>query len=224
MNKFLFLFVTVFFSTQLFAQENNIDTTLLINKHHFRFQISTRSNDIRILSIFRNDSIIKTDTLFAAELLNLHFPDFNKDNYSDIKLAYLGNNLMYHLYLFDKTTNSFEFIDGFESFPEAKQLMSNSKYYYSYKRAGCADMNWISDLFYIENYKAIHIGHIYGQGCNLELNENPHVINVYKITDNKQENGKLLEQVPYLKNIPSFEDKWKFIEKYWNKNYEKFHR
>ena len=81
-------------------------------------------------------------------------------------------------------------------------------------------MNWVSDLFYIENFKTIHIAHIYGNGC--ETKEDPLKIEIYKVYNNKEENKKLFKTLPYLKNIPSFGDKWDFIEKYWNANYNKF--
>lgn len=83
-------------------------------------------------------------------------------------------------------------------------------------------MNWVSDFFKIQNFKIIQLGHIDGQGCDFEVKKNPQVINIYKVIDNKEENGKLVEKLPYLKFIPKFEDKWDFIEKYWNKNYKQF--
>lgn len=83
-------------------------------------------------------------------------------------------------------------------------------------------MNWVSDLFKIENFKAIQLGHIRGQGCDFEVKENPQVIEIYKVSDNNEEKSKLLKKLPYLKFIPDFGDKWNFIEEYWNRNYKKF--
>jgi hypothetical protein len=134
----------------------------------------------------------------------------------------MGNNFTYYLYLFDKVNNVFKYVEGFERFPASQQLKTNPKYYFSYHRAGCADLNWVSDLFYIQNFKTIHIGHIYGKGCDADLKEEPQVIEVYKISDNNSDNEKLFEKLPYQRNVPEFGDKWDFIKRYWQKNYSKF--
>jgi len=222
MNKYLLILFAIFGATNLFGQGRDSDTTFVINMQTFRFQTKEVNADQVMLTIFRKSEIIEMDTLDADGLSNLKFPDFDNDGNKDIMLTYLGNNFTYYLYLFDKSNNEFKFVDGFDRFPEAMRLKTNPKYYYSYHRAGCADMNWVSDLFYIDKFKSMHIGHIYGQGCDFEIKENPQVIEIYKITDDKGENKKLIEELPYLKNIPDFGDKWDYIEKYWNANYGKF--
>src|SRR5690606_29469798 len=112
-------------------------------------------------------------------------------------------------------------VNGFDRFPESQQLETNPKYYFSYHRAGCADMNWVSDLFFIKNYKTIHIGQIYGKGCDANIKEEPQIIEIYRIIDNADDKEKLIEKLPYLENIPDFSDKWDFIKKYWENNYLK---
>jgi hypothetical protein len=222
MNKYLLILLTVFSAPNLFAQNHNSDTSFIINKQTFRFLTKDLNADQVTLTIFSNSEIIKTDTLNSGGLSDLKFTDFDNDGNKDIMLTYRGNNFTYNLYLFDKASNVFKFVEGFYRFPEAIQLKKNPKYYYSYHRAGCADMDWVSDLFYIDNFKTIHIGHIYGQGCDFEVKENPQVIEISKINDNKEENGKVVEKLPYLKNIPEFGYKWDYIKKYWNTNYGKF--
>ena len=224
MNKYLLILLAIFGATNLFGQDHNFDTSFVINKQTFRFLTKDVNDDQVTLTISRNSKIIKTDTLDAGGLSDLQFPDFDNDKNKDIMLTYMGNNFTYYIYLFDKTHNEFKFVEGFDRFPEAMQLKTNLKYYYSYHRAGCADMNWVSDLFYIDNFRSIHIGHIYGQGCDFEVKDNPQVIEIFKIIDNKEENRKLIGKLPYLKNIPDFGDKWDFIKKYWTENYGKFNR
>ena len=162
------------------------------------------------------------DTIERGGLAYIKYPDFNKDGNADILIDYYGNNSTYSLYIFDPETNKFREIENYSNFPDAIQLKTNSKYYYSYHRAGCADMNWVSDFFKIQKFKIIQLGHIDGRGCDFEVKKNLQVIKIYKVTDNKEENGKLVENLPYLKFIPEFGDKWDFIEKYWNKNYKQF--
>lgn len=203
-------------------QRHYFDTTFVVNKKTFKFVINDINEDEATLTFIRNSKNIKTDTLQSVGLGGFEFTDFNKDGNPDILFTYIGNNSSYDIYLFDNKTDEFKNLDGFDRFPEAIQLKVNPKYYYSYHRAGCADMNWVSDLFYIDNFKTIQIGHIYGQGCDFEVKENPQIIEIYKVLRNDEENKKLIKNLPYIKNIPKFGDKWKFIEKYWNNNYEKF--
>jgi hypothetical protein len=221
MKSILLLFFGI---TNLFAQSHDSDTTIVIKKNKFTI-IRKEINPEKVqLIIKRNSKTITVENLDADGLAGLSYPDFNKDGDKDIMLTYMGNNFTYYLYLFDNKSNTFKKVEGFERFPEAIQLKSNPKFYYSYHRAGCADLNWISDLFYIDNFKSILIGHLYAQGCNFEVQENPQYIEVFKILNNKQENRKLIDKLPYLKNVPKFDYKWEFIKKYWNLNYAKFNK
>lgn len=220
MKKYLFS-LSLFFSTTLFGQEHNSDTSFVINKQIFNIQTRKISSDQVTLTIFRNTKIIMVDTLDAGGLSNLKFPDFDKDGNKDIMLTYMGNNFTYELYLFDKIRNAFRFVKGFDRFPASQQIKTNSRYYFSYHRAGCADMNWVSDLFFIDNFKTVHIGQMYGKGCDADIKKEPQVIEIYKIIDDTQDKEKLIAKLPYLQNIPEFRDKWDFIKKYWEKNYLK---
>jgi hypothetical protein len=203
-------------------QRHYLDTTLTVNHKSYRLFIQDINEDEITLTFFRDNKMLKVDTLLSGGLGNIEFIDLDNDNNKDILISYIGNNAVYDLYMFDKLNNEFKFLYGFNRFPEAIQLTTNKKYYFSYRRAGCADMNWVSDLFYIDDFKTIHIGHIYGQGCDYEVKENPQVIEIYKVTDNDLSKKIIAEKLPYKKNIPDFGDKWTFIEKYWNKNYKKY--
>lgn len=203
-------------------QRHHFDSTFVINKQTFRVIINEINEDEITLTFFRNTAKIKVDTIQSGGLGGFECIDFDKDNNIDILLTYIGNNSSYSLYLFDKSENQYKLLEGYDRFSEAIQLKANPKYYYSYQRAGCADLNWVSDLFYIDNFRTIHIGHIYGQGCNFEVKENPQIIEIYKVLENNEKNKQEIEKLPYLKNISEFKDKWNFIEKYWNRNYGKF--
>jgi hypothetical protein len=139
MKKYLFPLL-LFYSTTLFGQEYNSDTSFIINKQTFKIQTREIDSDQVALRIYRNTKLIKVDTLDAGGLSNLKFPDFDKDGNKDIMLTHMGNNFTYDLYLFDKTANVFRFVKGLDRFPESQQLKTNPKYYFSYHRAGCADM------------------------------------------------------------------------------------
>ncbi|HEX7845434.1 MAG TPA: hypothetical protein VF476_06485 [Chitinophagaceae bacterium] len=220
MKKYLFL-LFLLYSPTLFGQQHNADTSFPINKQTFKIQTREINADQITLTIYRNAKIIMVDTIESDGLSGLKFPDFDKDGNKDIMLTYMGNNFTYNLYLFDKTKNVFRFVKGFDRFPASQQLKANPKYYFSYHRAGCADMNWVSDIFYIADFKTIHIGQIYGKGCDADIKKEPQIIEIYKIIGNTEDKATLIEKLPYLKHIPNFGDKWDFIKKYWEKNYLK---
>ena len=218
LTTFLFLNLTAL----TVAQSHSVDTTFKINNQ--TLHISTKdidSNLVLLNSSYVNQNALH-DTIDGPGLANIEFPDFNNDDYPDILLTYYGNNPTYYLYLFDSTTKHFKSIINYMSFPDAVQLKSDTKYYYSYHRAGCADMNWMSDLFKIVNFKIVQIGHIDAKGCDSEKELYPQVIQIFKVTNNNVETGQLIEKLPYIKTLENFNDKWKFIKKYWNKNFKKF--
>jgi hypothetical protein len=222
MNSFLLTIFSFCLTNIAFAQNYSFDTAFINNHQKITVRTKEIKEDFVLLTVFCNSKRILSDTLDKGGLVNLEYIDFNKDKSKDILLTYMGNNPTYFLYLFDNKTNSFKDVKGFGKFPEAIQLKTNSKYYYSYHRAGCADLNWVSDLFVIDNFKAIQKGHIYGQACVYEVKTNPQIIEIYKIINNNENNKKVIGKLPLLKYIPNFGDKWDFIEKYWNKNYLEF--
>lgn len=192
----------------------NFDTTIVI--HNKSFVITTKIYNDYLESISVNSIFL--DTLYRDGINSIEFTDFNKDSYYDILVSYIGNVVINDIYLFDIKENNFKKIDGFQNYPESVQLKSCNTLYYSYHRAGCADMNWVSDLFTIENFKIIHLGHIYGMSCE----QDPQVIEINRILNNNDEQQKLIEKLSYVKIISQYDDKWDFIEKYWNLNYKKF--
>ncbi|WP_343787262.1 hypothetical protein [Wandonia haliotis] len=207
---------------ELSEQKHYFDTAFTIDKNSIRLLIKDISEEEITLAFYRNNKVLKLDTLQSLGIAYFEFVDYNQDNFDDFLIAYIGNIPTHFIYLFDPLTNEFRFVEGLTNFPEAKQLKANNNYYYSYYKAGCADMNWVSDLFYIDNFEKVHIGHIYGQGCDYEVKGNPQTIELFKVLDNDESKKILVEKLPYLKHIPNFDDKWIFIEKYWNKNYSKY--
>lgn len=142
------------------------------------------------------------------------FIDFNEDGYKDILFHYLTNvPEIYDLALYNPTENKFKMIANFQDYP-APYKIKGTDFYYSYHRSGCADSNWDSDLFYIENYKCYRIGNIHGVGCEGEEETG---IFIYEIF---QEAEVLIESIPRKPGYHA--DKWEFIDKYWTKNYSNF--
>lgn len=140
--------------------------------------------------------------------------DFNEDGFKDLRLDYITNTPdVIDIVLFDSNSKRFEIVKDLGYYPSSFKI-KNSNYYYSYHRAGCSDLNWESDLFYIKDYRCIKIGNISGRGCNYEKRNG---IFINKIVDKKE------IEINWIKRDTGYyEDKWEFIENYWTKNHLKF--
>ena len=204
-------------ATVTIAQIPSFDTTYKINKQTLRISTKVLDSNFVLLNSKYASRIALHDTIDGVGLGNIEFPDFDNDGYPDILLTYFGNNPTYYLYLFDPIGKLYKNISNYMSFPDAVQLKSNPKYFYSYHRAGCADMNWVSDLFRIVDFKIVQIGHMDGQGCDFKKE----LIQIFKVINDK-EKGQLIAKLPYIKTLKNFDNKWEFIEKYWNQNVRKF--
>lgn len=198
------------------------DSSFMVGKLSIHIFTTRLHNNQLVMSATAGGQVALLDTISAIALQKPAFPDINKDGFPDVLLNYRANNTTNFLYIFDVASKKFKGIDGYINFPDAIQLKENPKYYFSYYPNGCSDMNWVSDLFTIENFKAIRVAHMYGKGCDFNVLENPKFIGLYKTDPNNRQTEVLLEKLPYGKSIPGNEDKRPFIEKYWNRNYHKF--
>jgi hypothetical protein len=213
-NVILIVLTLSIFSNDLYCQEGKITSikVVKIDGHKFRFEVYF-GQTISHLKIYKRHSgnwrlFQKHDDYFS----DLKVFDYDKDGFKDIHLNTMGNNDSQELYLYSPRTQKFKFIENFIQFPSAKAIYKN--YYYSYHRSGCADDFWTSDLFKIEDFKAIKIGSIAGNEC-----QDPKGIDIYKIKNGE----KILFEKRSIKDLNKFKDvKWGFIKRYWKKNWEKF--
>ncbi len=196
------------------AQEIVWDSTFVVDK--VEFKVLACRTETKNFALLINS---KTDTLTIEGVNgNIEILKFDNDDFFDVIFSYIGNLYIADLFLYDNKSKTYKQVDGFREVSDSKKLTSNSRYYYSYHRTGCADMNWISNLFYIENFKVYQIGEIYGKGCENEVSKKE--IEISKIvTLDKQF---IIERLPIV-TIEAYKDyKWGFIKDYWNKNVEKF--
>ena len=162
----------------------------------------------------KGDTLIKkSDYYFDAE-----FKDFNKDGHQDIILHYSSNApMVLDLFLYMPATRKFREVKDFREFPAPEQI-KGTKFLYSYHKSGCADMNWDSDLFFIENFKAIRIGNIAGRQCD-NRDDVKDAVYIHKVRSDKE---KLFKTLP-IDTIWKYKNfKWGFIQEYWTKNYKAF--
>jgi hypothetical protein len=195
-----------FADTSLFG----IDTATVAGKKYIGFF----NDGIYYLLNAKGDTLLKKQDYY----INGEFKDFNQDGYKDVILHYSSNApLVLDLFLYVPALKKFKEVQDFRKFPAPRRI-TGTKYYYSYHKSGCADLNWDSDLFYIENFKAIRIGNISGNGCH-KAGDKKGGIFISKVQSSK----KMLVKTFPIETIGNYKDyKWGFIYEYWTKNYKFF--
>jgi hypothetical protein len=192
--------------------------TITINGQKYIQILSTEKEQFNCLISLSGDTVVKSEDYYKSA----EYIDINEDGDKDIRVYVISNTPnQCDNYLYDKTHKTFRNIENCDL--DIKKI-NGKNLYYSYNSTGCSDMNWESYLSEIVDYKLIHLGHIEGQGCDYNTKETPQVIEIYKITNPDNEEKTLIEKLPYKKNIPKFDDKWNFIERYWTKNYSLFEK
>lgn len=224
MTTWMLSFSAFLLSVQGFGQiVSSLDTTFKSNDFEIRIFTKRVSEEWSVLSSTVQGKTDMIDSMEFSTLGSLQIIDFDKDRNPDILSMYLGNNPIYELYLFNPEKKKYIKIQNYSWFPNSKPVDGQVNLYYSYHRAGCADMNWISDLWIFENFNIIHLGRLYGQGCDVEFDKYPQQIEISKVLNNN-ENLLQLEALPYMKSISSYGTKVEFIRNYWGNNYRKFTR
>jgi hypothetical protein len=178
----------------------------------FKYDFIDCENEFKVINKFGDIAYSRYDCIQDYE-----FVDFNEDGYNDILFNYITNVPdINNLAIFSSDSTCFIDVVGFNSYPSSQKI-KGAAFYYSYSRDGCADFNWMSDLYYIKNYEIFPIGHIKGLGC--ERNEDTVGIYIYKTKDSSET---LIKTYP-IDTITKLDGyKWEFIEKYWKENYRKF--
>lgn len=159
------------------------------------------------------------DTIIAAQdyYHDLDLTDINKDGYKDLRVYFVSNTPnQCDNYLFNPKLKKFRLVEN--CYLDIEKV-KGSDFYFSYNRAGCADMNWESYLSKIENDTLVHYGYIKGTGCKSNTSQ---TLEIYKITDPVNENKILIKTFPYQDFIPKHGDKLDFIKTYWAEHYKLF--
>jgi hypothetical protein len=181
-------------------------TTILGEKYKAVFRT------VRFLYVIKSnrDTVLKEPDLFYQ----FEFIDFNQDGNKDLLISYVSNIPVKDLLLFDSVGKKFKKVKNFTKYPEPEPI-TGTRYYYSYHRMGCADMNWDSDLFYIDNFDTHCVGNISGRQCE---GEKPGIF-INQVTGDSR---KLIETLS-IETIDKYSNgKQGLIKEYWTKNYDKF--
>jgi hypothetical protein len=209
-----FLFFSTVCKPQRTKTEKESKDTVILN--HQKFIQTFENKKLQTLTTLSGDTVLKDGNYYSE----VKFIDINADGYKDIRAFVFSNTPnQCENYLYDNLEKKFKLIEDCDL---DIQVIKGTSYYYSYNRAGCADMNWESYLSKIEDYKLVLLGYMYGKGCDFQVKENPRTIEIYKIQRKGKHKKVLVKKLPYLKYISKFDDKWSFIKNYWTKNYESF--
>ncbi|WGH76401.1 hypothetical protein P8625_04365 [Tenacibaculum tangerinum] len=180
-----------------------------IDKIKFEFFID-KNGEFKIKDTSGEIQFSQTENVTDFEI-----KDFDKDGYKDVIIIHPSNRVLETLLLYNSSLQKFILIDNFTNYPNSQKIES-SGFYYSYQGTGCAQNDWLSHLYLINNYKIIDKGLIKGFGC---LKNEKNGIYIYKFA----EKDTLL--IEYVKNEDGFgQEKFDFIDNYWINNLDKFNK
>lgn len=187
------------------------DSLFKVNGMPLLVQIRHDNERVYSLRTFDKKVILEPQDYYA----NLAILDINKDGFNDIRVFEISNTPnQCRNYFFDPKNKKFRIIQNSDL---DIKVIPNTNFYFSYNRAGCADMNWESHLSKIEDFKEIQIGLLRVHNCG---DENDGML-FYKI-DLEGKKIKIDEQpVPEFDNNDA-DNKWDFMEKYWIENHLKY--
>lgn len=138
--------------------------------------------------------------------------DFDHNGVPDIRFYYLSNvGDESDLIRFDRNLQAFTAVENFRDF-YAPTKIEGVNLWYSYHKSGCADADWGSELFKLDNNKAILVGDIVGVGCPAGGESGIFIYN------SRQE---LVKKIP--RDSGYYAGKFEFINDYWTSNHQLFY-
>lgn len=211
LRSLIVLFCVAFSSLHVRAQSAEIDSSIrdfrMLHVEGKRYGALLTTSGFFILR--------EKDTLFRRlddGINEFRFKYINQDGYTDILLDKSSHiPEMFDLLLYDPILKTFKPVRNFDRFPHPLPI-PRTRLYDSYRKNGCADSDWISELFYIDRFKAVAIGQIYGDGCRADTSLS---IEIYRLDSGKRH---LLRRI----KTASIGNKWDFIKHYWYRTYRRF--
>lgn len=110
MKKNILSLLVLLLLQNLFAQNQNLDILIIINKNKFSIQTTENSSKDLILNVSVNSKVKLKEKINRNGLWNIEFIDFNKDNYKDIVLTYSENYNSLYLFLSNQYFPDLSFI------------------------------------------------------------------------------------------------------------------
>src|SRR5690606_37630154 len=107
-----------------------IDTSINVNETNFKLFLQELHEGGFVIEFKRENKTLTRDTISTEHFNNIEFSDFNHDSYQDVFISILTNVPTQILYLFDKQSNMFRQVAGYDEISEAHSLEQNENYYY----------------------------------------------------------------------------------------------
>jgi hypothetical protein len=169
-----------------------------------------------LLVVQRNDTVFR----FHGPTNGLTVRDLDEDGNDDIILHHVTNVPgIEEVVRYSSQRGRFVEVVGFTSFPASEQI-EGTGLFYSYHRSGCADLNWDSDLFYLQDTAAVRIGNMHGEGCE---DVSVPMIRVSKFPDALvPERSVQVDSMTFDPTCSGSQSKWGIIEEYWTSNWRTF--
>jgi hypothetical protein len=204
-----FLFNLLVLKSQNIPYNIQYSDSLIVNDKKIKIQLT----DKNVFYILSENDTIKEDDYYPSDIT---FFDFNEDGLIDIKISFLSNTPGFcDIYMYNKSIDFYHKVNGLNNIFEPQKL-NGTEYYYSYSRNGCADENWISELFKIKDNNVIKIAQIQAIACESDNKKVGIYVFIYH-----DENLILYQMLKFSEIIPFENNKFKFIENYWLKNADK---
>jgi len=165
------------------------------------------TKDIYCITTIDGDTIVP----FSDNYSRIGFTDIDGDRYSDIQVFI--NNDEYNqceTYLYDKVNKVFRLLENCKL---PLQKIPKTDFYYTYMPTGCANNNWESYLYKLEDFKLVPHGRIDGRGCGEKR-----MIYIYRITGEKEIIKKKFRYEKAIAKIGG-SSRSDFYRNYWRANY-----
>ncbi|QQR85424.1 MAG: hypothetical protein IPJ76_12490 [Flavobacteriales bacterium] len=157
---------------------------------------------------------------FRGPTNGLTVRDFDSDGHDDIIIHHITNMPgIEELIRYSTHSNGFVEVQLFSSFPSSTELQGTGLFY-SYHRSGCADMNWDSDLFFLDDSMAVRVGNIHGEGCE-DITRTLARIS-YAADSGTSDDLVVMDSLVFDAGCSSGVSKWDFIREYWTANWKEF--
>jgi len=186
------------------------------------FENDTLNWDIRIVRTRDRDTkrvycitTIYGDTIvpFSDNYRLIDLYDIDQDGHIDIQFFFNNNEYnQCETYLYDKVNKVFRLLENCKVAP---YKINKTDFYYTYMPTGCANNNWESYLYKLEDFQLIPYGRIDGRGCGKKR-----MIYIYRITGEEEI---LKKKYRYEKAIAKIggSSRLDFYRNYWRANYLK---
>jgi hypothetical protein len=186
--------------------------------------LHTSAGPFRVLLTATDTLYIVTDvdTLYRwTETTNgFTVEDLDGDGNEDVLINHVSNvGGLNDLIIYLPKEKRFAQVKDFTDFPNA-MAVPGAPYYYSYRRAGCADGDWISDLFEIRADSTLWHGHLFGHGC--QDGPPPSITMLHADPSLPEEQWQRVDSLPMDSAWNGAGDKWDFIARYWADNYRRY--